>query len=210
MRPPGIKICGVTRVEDARLAVELGAELIGLNFWPQSPRFLSVEEARPIVEVVQGRVRLVGVWVNPTREEVAATARDLSLDLLQFHGDDDPAAIDWFPDRVIKAVRLGPDPASVRLDRYERAWGFLFDCAPVGVYGGTGKSWSYERIASLETSKPVLLAGGLGPENVAAAVVQSGADFVDVCSGVEAAPGIKDPDLLEEFFKEVRNVQTRD
>jgi len=135
---------------------------------------------------------------------------DLSLDLLQFHGDDDPATSDWFPDRVIQAIRLGPELESVRLGRYDQAWGFLVDCAPSGVYGGTGKSWSYERIAHLETSKPVLLAGGLRPENVGTAIVQSGAELVDVCSGVEAAPGIKDPDLLERFFKEVRNAQTRD
>lgn len=210
MKRPGVKICGVTRVEDARLAVEMGAELIGLNFWPQSPRFLSLEAARPIVEEIVGQARSVGVWVNPTRREVTALDEDLSLDLLQFHGDQDPAAVDWFPDRVIKAIRVGPDLDTDRLGEYPRAWGFLFDCAPSGVYGGTGISWSYERIAELQSSKPVLLAGGLDPDNVGAAVVESGADFVDVCSGVEAAPGIKDPDLLQRFIREVRNVQTRD
>ena len=210
MSSPGIKICGVTRVEDARLAVELGAEFIGLNFWPRSPRFLSVEAAMPIAAAVAGRTRLVGVWVDPSREEVASISETLSLDLFQFHGDQDPRAINWFPERVIKAVRVGPDLESVRLDQYGQAWGFLLDCAPPGVYGGTGESWSYERIAGLETSKPVLLAGGLDPENVAAAIAESGVDLVDVCSGVEAAPGIKDPDLLKRFIREVRNVQTRD
>lgn len=210
MSSPGIKICGVTRVEDARLAVELGAEFIGLNFWPRSPRFLSVEAAKPIAAAVAGQARLVGVWVDPSPAEVASMAEILSLDLFQFHGDGDPRAIDWFPERVIQAIRVGPDVESINLDKYGRAWGFLIDCAPPGVYGGTGESWSYERIAGLETSKPVLLAGGLDPENVAVAIAESGVDLVDVCSGVEAAPGIKDPDLLERFFKEVRNVQTRD
>jgi phosphoribosylanthranilate isomerase len=162
------------------------------------------------VGVIKGRARSVGLWVSPVREEVAALDEYLSLDLLQFHGDEEPAAADWFPDRVIQAIRLGPDRESVRLEGYDSAWGFLFDCAPPGVYGGSGKSWSYERIAHLEASKPVLLAGGLDPENVASAIIRSGADFVDVCSGVEASPGIKDPDLLARFFKEVRNAQTRD
>ena len=202
----GVKICGVTRVEDARLAVELGAEFIGLNFWPRSPRFLSAEAAIPIANAVAGRACLVGVWVDPSRKEVEAMAKAVSLDLFQIHGDDKPLAIDWFPERVIKAFRVRPDLESIDLDRYGQAWGFLFDCAPPGVYGGTGESWSYERIADVDTSKPVMLAGGLAPENVAAAIEQSGADLVDVCSGVEAAPGIKDPDLLERFFKEVRNV----
>lgn len=210
MSSPGVKVCGVTRVEDARLAVQLGAELIGLNFWPGSPRFLSMEAAIPIAAAVGGRARLVGVWVDPSRQEVAAKAKTLSLDLFQFHGAEDPLSVDWFPGRVIQAIRVGPGLRSASLDRYAQAWGFLFDCAPPGVYGGTGESWSYERIAGLETSKPVMLAGGLAPENVARAIARSGADLVDVCSGVEVTPGIKDPDLLRRFFKEVRNVQTRD
>ena len=210
MRHPGVKICGVTRVQDARLAVDLGADLIGLNFWPRSPRFVPIELARPIVDAVRGRALTVGVWVNPTREKVVEIDEELSLDLHQFHGDEEPAACSWFPDRVIRAIRLAPDWDAISLDEYDRVWGFLFDCAPSDVHGGTGISWSYERIANLETSKPVLLAGGLGPENVAAAIARSGADIVDVCSGVEAVPGTKDPDLLERFLREVRNVQTRD
>ena len=140
MSPPGVKVCGVTRVADARLAVELGAEFIGLNFWPGSPRFLSKEAAMPIAAAVGGRARLVGVWVDPSREEVAATAKSLSLDLFQFHGAENPLAIDWFPERVIQAIRVSPDLESASLDKYARAWGFLFDCAPPGIYGGTGKS----------------------------------------------------------------------
>lgn len=210
MKPPGVKVCGVTRVTDAQVAIELGAQFIGLNFWPESPRHVSTEAARSIVKAVRGKARLVGVWVNPTYDEVVARDRELSLDLHQFHGNDDPISVSWFPDRVIRALRLGSARGSLDLSKYDGAWGFLLDSAPDGVYGGTGQSWSYERIANLETSKPVFLAGGLSPENVARAIAQSGVGLVDVCSGVEVSPGIKDPDLLERFFKEVRNVQKRD
>ena len=206
----GIKICGITRSEDARLAVGLGADYLGLNFWPRSPRFISRSQALRIVEAVRGQVRLVGLWVAPTQQEVAAVDQELGLDLLQFHGHESPEALEWFPDRVVQAIRIDPDSASIQLDEYGRAWGFLFDCAPVGEFGGTGKSWPYERIANLETAKPVLLAGGLSPNNVATAINRSGADIVDVCSGVESVPGIKDPGLLQQFIREVRHAKTED
>lgn len=208
MSRAGIKICGITRSEDARLAVDLGADYLGLNFWPRSPRFVSRRQALRVVEAVRGQVRLVGLWVAPTHQEVAAVDKELGLDLLQFHGQESPDALDWFPDRVIQAIRIDPTSATVQLDEYERAWGFLFDCAPVGEFGGTGKSWPYERIAHLETAKPVLLAGGLSPDNVATAITRSGADIVDVCSGVESGPGIKDPGLLERFIREVHHART--
>lgn len=210
MKRTGIKICGVTRVKDATLAVELGVDLIGLNFWPRSPRFLTPEVATTIVDAIRGRALSVGLMVDPTQEEVHKLDEALNLDLFQFHGDEDPSRIKWFPERVIQAIRLAPDQESISWVGYDQAWGLLFDCAPAGIYGGTGESWSYERIADLEAPKPVLLAGGLDPGNVADAIVRSNADFVDVCSGVESAPGIKDPDLLARFISEVRDVQKRD
>ncbi len=205
----GVKVCGVTRVEDAMLAVELGADFIGLNFWPRSPRYLTLEAARPIVEAVRGPTSLVGVWVDPDRHEVASVDLELQLDLLQFHGDLEPGSVSWFPGRVIKALRVDPDFGENSLLQFDEAWGFLFDRAPAGVFGGTGESWSYERIADLETPKPVLLAGGLNPTNVAAAIAASGADIVDVCSGVEVRPGIKDRALLVRFMEEVGNAKDR-
>lgn len=210
MTRTGVKICGVTRPRDARLAVEMGAEYLGLNFWPGSPRCVSRDQARRIAEAVRGRVRLVGLWVDPSHREVASVDRDLGLDLLQFHGNHSPEALDWFPNRVIQAIRIDPNSAEIRLDRYAAAWGLLFDCAPAGVFGGTGQSWPYERIAHLEAAKPILLAGGLSPDNVAVAIARSGADIVDVCSGVESKPGVKDPDLLERFLREVRHGNNED
>lgn len=209
MSSPNVKICGVTRVEDAELAVEEGAEYVGLNFWPKSSRFLTLEAARPIAKAIAGMTKLVGVWVDPDRDEAAAIAAELSLDLFQFHGDREPSSVSWFPDRVIKALQVGPDFDANHLDRFTDAWGFLVDGAPAGIFGGTGRSWSYERIAVLETPKPVLLAGGLAPGNVARALVASGADIADVCSGVESRPGVKDPELLKQLMREVRNVESR-
>lgn len=189
-------------------AVDLGAKYLGLNFWPQSSRFLTLDAARPIVEAVAGRVLLVGVWVDPDRQEVESHIAELSLDLVQFHGDRDPDSVSWFPGRVVKALRIDDGFDSRNLARFDDAWGFLVDCAPPGVFGGTGRSWSYERMADLETSKPVLLAGGLNPDNVAQAIAVTGANLVDVCSGVETSPGVKDAKLLMKFMQEVRNVES--
>ena len=133
MSVPGVKICGVTRAEDAHLAVELGADFIGLNFWPRSPRFVTAATAEEIATAVAGRALLVGVWVDPSREEVVARAKSLSLDLFQFHGTENSLAVGWFPERVIQAIRVNPDLESASLDKYARAWGFLFDCAPPGI-----------------------------------------------------------------------------
>lgn len=206
MATTGIKICGVTRRDDAELAIALGADFIGLNFWPRSSRFVDLGAAESIAAAVSGRAKLVGLWVDPEPREVADTASRLPLDLFQFHGEVGSRALERFPGRVIRAIRLGSDPHPIDLTGLEEVWGFLFDCAPDGVYGGTGVSWSYERIAGLETGKPTLLAGGLDPDNVAAAIACSEADIVDVCSGVEVAPGIKDAALLRRFIWEVRNV----
>lgn len=205
-----VKICGITRARDARLAVELGAQFLGLNFWPGSARCLSLEDASPIVEAVRGEAMLVGVWVDAQPEEVSHAVGRLGLDLVQFHGAEAPDMLDAFAGRAIKAFRVGSKFDPSRLSAYESAWGFLFDCARPGHYGGTGTPWPYERIAGLKTTKPVIVAGGLAPDNVVEAVKSSGAGIVDVCSGVEQRPGIKDEALMRRFFQEVRHAQERD
>jgi len=199
-----IKICGVTRPEDADLAVELGADFIGLNFYPQSPRYLGSERACEIAAAVAGRARLVGVFVNAPAPTVASVAAEVGLDLLQFHGDERPADLSPFADRAIKALRLDRPPAPEDLEPWQGIWGFLVEGRHAALYGGTGESWAYEMIRSLPRAQPLFVAGGLTPETVAGAVRRSGAWGVDVSSGVESAPGIKDEVLMRRFCDEVK------
>ncbi len=204
MNGPTIKICGVTRVEDAERAVALGAGMLGLNFYPPSPRALSVERAREIADSVRGRVRLVGVFVDRAAAEVEEIGDRVGLDLFQFHGDEPPEAIAPFGRRAIKAFRLDGSGSPDGWRDYPEAWGFLFEGRHPSLYGGTGESWSYQRLASIETDRPVLVAGGIRPGNARRALELSGASGLDVCSGVESEPGVKDPVLLSKLFAELR------
>ncbi len=213
-KKPRVKVCGITSVGDARLAVELGADYLGLNFYPGSPRFLSIERAREIADAVEGRAVLVGVFVNAPADQVSQISESVGLDLLQFHGDESPEMLAPFAARAIKAFRGTAEEAA----RLPEVWGFLFDAPKPAVssvsppellsfsspsLGGTGRTWDYSSLAPIIARlapRPVFVAGGLGPDNVRAALAASGASFVDVCSRIESAPGVKDPDLLRRLF----------
>lgn len=200
-----VKICGITRAEDARRAAELDVDMVGLNFHPGSPRFLELDRAARIADAVRGRVALVGVFVNRPPEEVSTIADRLGLDLVQFHGDEDPAEVASFGERALKVLRVGGrDPRPERLAGYPSVWGFLFDVADTDRFGGTGRQWAYERVAGLAPERPRLVAGGIRPETAAAALAASGATGIDICSGVEAAPGVKDWAAMESLMDEVR------
>lgn len=225
MTRPLLKICGVTRAEDAALAAELGADLIGLNFYPESPRFLTVERAAAVVRAVAGRARVAGVFVDCPPLLVAEIAERVGLDLLQFHGDEPPEALAPWGGRAIKVHRVEPpaadaaDTASIAnsadaqpgpdlLAAYPEAWGFLFDVRHPALFGGTGDSWSWASLRPLAASaagrgRPLLVAGGIRLGNAARALAESGAAGLDVCSGVESAPGVKDPLLLRQLCAEV-------
>jgi phosphoribosylanthranilate isomerase len=203
----GIKVCGVTRLEDAELTLNLGVEFLGLNFWPDSPRAVAIDRAQEIAEVVRGRTTLVGVFVNQPGRWVQEVARKVGLDLLQFHGDESAVELAPFGSRAIKALRVAEDFDPSQLAAYPSVWGFLFDCAHPTLYGGSGQAWPYERLSRIESSQRVIVAGGLSPANVARAVAVSGADIVDVCSGVESQPGIKDAELMWQFVNEVRHAK---
>lgn len=204
MSRPLVKICGVTRVEDAERAVALGATHLGLNFHPASPRFLATEQARRIADQVGGRVELVGVFVDRPRAEVEELGRRTGLDLFQFHGHETAEEIGPLAERAIKAIRLDDSWSSSELEGFRGVWGFLIEGRHPSLYGGTGESWAYERIAAIDFGKPVLVAGGIRPENARQALEASGASGVDVCSGVESRPGVKDERLLERLFAELR------
>lgn len=209
-----VKVCGVVDPANARMAVEMGADFIGLNFYVRSPRYVDPDRAREIADGVRSvrgvrgaGARVVGVFVNLSAAEVETIAGRVGLDLLQFSGDESPETVAPFADRAVKAFRTGGDPGAERLAAWDGVWGWLFDAPHGTLYGGTGEGWSYEAVAELAGRRRVFLAGGLGPDNVRRAVEACRPYAVDVCSRVESAPGIKDPELLRRLFEEVRNAE---
>lgn len=195
-----VKICGITRQEDADLAVELGADFVGLNFWPRSPRCVTAGQALAIADCIRGRAGLVGVFVDEAPERVATIAEAVGLDLIQLHGHEGPGDAERLGARVLKAFR--GLPGAGESERYRSAWGFLVDVADAAELGGSGRRWAWSTGALGESGKPVFVAGGIRAENAAEAAA-SGAFGLDVCSGVEAAPGRKDADRMRALFRAV-------
>jgi len=197
-----VKICGVTRVEDAESAIALGAEMIGLNFYPPSPRCLSIDRARKLRRAIGARAIVVGVFVNADRDYVEERRRELDLDLIQFHGDEDERALSGWPVRVIRAFRLRADAPDTALP-VTRADYVLLDTFHPGLYGGGGLARPLTGLERLDLSR-TFISGGLTPGNVgAAAALRPYA--VDVASGVETAPGIKDHDKLMSFIANAKS-----
>lgn len=199
-----VKICGITRPEDAEAAVRAGADWLGLNFWPRSRRHVTVERAIEIAAVIPGDVRRVGVFVNAPRPLVEDVAARVGLDLLQFHGDEDPEYLRAFAGRHVRALRVRAAEDLRRIERCDATDLVLLDAASEG-YGGSGQvfDWSLARAAKAY-GKRIVLAGGLTPENVAGAVRDVRPYGVDVASGVERAPGIKDEERMRRFVEAAR------
>jgi phosphoribosylanthranilate isomerase len=195
-----VKICGVTRPEDAEAAVEAGADLVGLNFWPRSRRYVTIDQAVLVAAAIPGDVKKVGVFVNAARPIVEETMLRVGLDLVQFHGDEDPDYCDAFSPRWLRAVRVRSESDLREIERYGTDL-ILLDSSTPG-YGGSGESfdWSLAR-AARSYGKKILLAGGLTPDNVASAVREARPWGVDVAGGVESAPGIKDRDKIMRFVE---------
>jgi phosphoribosylanthranilate isomerase len=209
--PPGvpkIKFCGLTTLEDARMVVSAGAWAIGMIFWPRSPRRCSLETAAEIAAALRRRVELVGVFVNPTLDEVVGTADAAGLSMLQLHGDEGPAFCGEVARRtgcrVIKAVRVrsGADIQSLSAFHTDH---HLLDSYVPGRPGGTGETFAWEIARAHRSSVPVILSGGLTPENVAEAIAVVEPFAVDVASGVELVPGRKDPAKVQAFAAAVRS-----
>jgi phosphoribosylanthranilate isomerase len=205
-----VKVCGVTDPANAVAAVELGADFLGLNFYQGSPRFVGIGRALEVAGAVEGRVPLVGVFVNAPATEIEEIAGRVGLDLLQFSGDEGPEDLAPFAPRAIKAFRTGGLPRRAEVAAYGAVWGILVDAAHDALYGGTGAGWDYASLAAgaAELSGRLFLAGGIGPDNARqAAAVRPFA--LDVCSRVESAPGIKDLGLLRRLLEEVRHGETQ-
>lgn len=202
------KICGITRPADAVLAADLGAGFLGLNFSPVSPRRLSIEQGREIAAAVAGRVPLVGVFVDQAADEIEEITERVGLDLVQLSGDEPASVLARFAGRAIRAFRTGGDPGAEALAACRGAWAVLVDAPHARLHGGTGAAWPYAAVAPLARHHRLFLAGGLGPDNVARALASCRPFSVDVCSRIESAPGIKDPELLRRFLTEVKHAQT--
>ncbi len=202
-----VKVCGVTTPDDARLAVDLGADFVGLNFYRPSPRWIDVDQAARIRRAVGDRAQAIGIFVNHTRDEVALIDRQVGLDFLQFSGDESPELVAEFRDRAIRVRRVGGAATVAARIPEEDCWAVLIDRAHDRLYGGSGESWDYAAAADLALTQPggrsrrVFIAGGIGPGNIAqVAAAVPGAYAVDTCSGVESSPGHKDRAKLEQLF----------
>jgi phosphoribosylanthranilate isomerase len=199
-----VKICGLTRFEDAELAVELGADALGFVFWRDSPRAVSPEVVREIVRHLPALPVRVGVFVNAPAEEVAHVAEVAALDVVQLHGDEHLHDYEHLAPRLIKSVHITDEASLESATRLPSGVVLLVDAVDPARRGGTGQIADWTSAARLASRRPIMLAGGLTAENVAQAVLEVRPWAVDVSSGVEWSPGIKSPDRMRAFFERVR------
>ncbi|WP_193074186.1 phosphoribosylanthranilate isomerase [Pseudomonas sp. FME51] len=201
-----IKICGITRVEDALAAAQAGADAIGLVFHAASPRAVSIDQARAIAQALPPFVTVVGLFVDASETAIHAVLEQVPLDLLQFHGDEPDSFCQRFARPYLKAVRVRPgDDLNALAANWPGASGILLDSYKPGVPGGTGETFDWSMIPS-QRSWTLVLAGGLQADNVRQAIDMTAPWAVDVSGGVEAAKGIKDVDKINAFIHEVKRV----
>jgi phosphoribosylanthranilate isomerase len=204
-----VKICGITRLEDAVLAADLGASAVGFVFWPSSPRFVDPIRARRVAQALVSRVTSVGVFVNQPAEEVARIADFVGLDMVQLHGTESPEYCGRMRQPVIKAVCLGQELDHTSVRRFPPAVTLLLDANDPVRHGGTGQTIDWERAAAIARGRPVILSGGLRSQNVASAIRTVRPNGIDVSSGVESQPGVKDPERLRRFIEAVHECEAR-
>ncbi len=198
-----VKFCGITRIEDALYAANLGVDAIGLVFYEKSPRAVTIEQACAIAKQLPAFVTRVGLFVNAERSYIKEAAEKSQLDLLQFHGDESADECEYFDRPFIKAVRMreGLDLAQIS-DEYHQASGLLLDAYDKTMFGGTGKTFDWKMIPDQRTM-PIILAGGISPDNVQQAINDVRPYAIDVSGGIEANKGIKDPRKMNAFMQEV-------
>ena len=208
-----VKICGLTRVEDALYAADLGVDAIGLVFYAPSPRALDLVRAKEIVDSLPAFINKVGLFVSPSKEEVEAVLSEVALDTLQFHGDEDADFCEQFRVPYFKAIRVKSKEESraekirTQLNSYAKAQAILLDTYVEGVAGGTGEKFDWNLIPE-NCSKPIILAGGLNADNVAEAINTTNPYAVDVSGGVEESKGIKSHVMMRDFVNNVNRLIT--
>lgn len=200
-----IKICGTTNKHDALLASKLGVDMLGFIFWPKSKRYVDPKVAEDIVNELPDKILKVGVFVNESPEKVLEIAQDVELDALQFHGEETPEYCSRFMDKykVIKAVRVKDISSLEHVNEYNVDF-ILLDTYKDDAQGGTGATFDWSILENFEILRPVILSGGLNPDNVSVAIETAAPFGVDVASGVELSPGKKDEILLKKFISKVR------
>ncbi|MEX1670663.1 phosphoribosylanthranilate isomerase [Zhongshania guokunii] len=205
-----VKICGITRAEDAAAAISAGADALGFVFFAKSPRALTAAQAALIIASLPPFVTKVGLFVNANADYVREVLAICSLDLLQFHGDETPLYCESFAKPYMKALRMREDiDLTAQLAAYSSASAVLLDSYKAGVPGGTGEVFDWERIPS-DLSLPLVLAGGLRPNNAGAAIAACQPYALDVSGGVESAPGIKCADAITRFIEAVSAADRRE
>jgi phosphoribosylanthranilate isomerase len=200
-----IKICGTINLDDALMAIEAGADALGFIFVPNTPRYIHPDQAAKIIEDLSPFITVVGLFVNADPEDIAATADQCHLDMIQLHGDESPGFCQALNRRLIKAFRVKDESSLSRLSDY-RVSGYLLDTYVEGAMGGTGKVFDWNLAVKAKQHGRIILAGGLNPNTVPSAIRQVRPYGVDVSSGVEADPGRKDPAKVKAFIRSVREV----
>lgn len=204
-----VKICGVRSLEEARAAFDAGADALGLNFWPKSPRYIAPAAAREITSELMPLIACIGVFVNEDRDSIIDIVSQVGLSAVQLHGDESPDFCARLGSlKIIKAFRVGEGFDMGSIEKYDVS-AALLDARIRGSYGGTGQSFDWSVALEAKKLAPIILAGGLTIENVADAIEQVSPMAIDVCSGVEAEPGRKDLDKMRRFMGEVAHANRK-
>jgi phosphoribosylanthranilate isomerase len=202
-----VKICGITNPADARTAADGGANALGFIFYPKSPRYVTPAKAKWITDQIPESVIRVGVFVNQPAEQIKDIARFCGLHLIQLHGDESPAFCSQFEARRLIKAFTPQDPVDLEPLKHIRARGILIDARRPGVYGGTGKQADWTLARKVGESRPLILAGGLGEDNVAEAIQSVSPRALDLNSGLESSPGKKDPHKIKRVMGIIRGLQ---
>ncbi len=198
-----VKICGIKKLEDAQFAAKCGADFIGFIFFKDSPRYIEPEEAFDIISNLPEGIKTVGVFVNQTREEIKNIVRSCKLSYVQLHGDETPEFINELEFPTIKAIRLKEEKDLEDLRKFD-VFAYVFDSRDEHLYGGTGKTFDLSILENKKIERPFFMSGGLNPENVAGIISRLKPYGVDVSSGVETSPGVKDHQKIIAFIKAVK------
>ncbi len=197
-----VKICGITRLEDAISAVELGASAIGFIFYEKSPRAITPNDAHTISEKLSASSARVGVFVNSPENFIKRSISNVPLDAIQLHGDEPPQFCDQFNLPVFKGIQVSDKKSLQEMERFD-VDGFLLDTASNGNYGGTGRTFDWSLLYDKEPEAPIILSGGLRPENVLSAIKAVRPSAIDVNSGVESKPGVKDQKKMHHLMNQL-------